>query len=326
MRRISRISLVVASAGTAAAIALTGAGAVQAANVALMVNGIAGGTGLPDLVMANVLGGMFGDYQRQNISWPQQARPVTGPNSLLLGESIDQGVANLDAALESALAQLGPGEHVTLVGLSAGALVVDEAIRRISAEPNAPDKSVLNVVVAGDSSRMLFNTNRYDAILRYRYTPPVETKYDTTVVTAQYDGFADFPDRPANVVAVANAIAGMVTGHVPRMLTGLSTVPTSNITVTTNSLGGVTTSYLVPAERLPLVQLVPALAPQEARLKKIVDAAYRRNDTGSTAAAAPNTPEPVAAAASQAARSAAAAGGPRPSTSTALRRAAAPRA
>lgn len=285
MRRISRISLVVASAGTAAAIALTGAGAVQAANVALMVNGIAGGTGLPDLVMANVLGGMFGDYQRQNISWPQQARPVTGPNSLLLGESIDQGVANLDAALESALAQLGPGEHVTLVGLSAGALVVDEAIRRISAEPNAPDKSVLNVVVAGDSSRMLFNTNRYDAILRYRYTPPVETKYDTTVVTAQYDGFADFPDRPANVVAIANAIAGMVIEHVPHMLTGLSTVPASNITVTTNSMGGVTTSYLAPATHLPLVKLIPALAPQEARLKKIVDAAYRRNDVTSTAAA-----------------------------------------
>lgn len=274
-----------ASAGTIAALALATAGPAEAANTALMVNGIAGGTGIPDLVMANVLGGMFSSYDRQNISWPEQARPVTGPNSLRLSESIDQGAANLDAALRSALAQLGPGEHVTLVGLSAGALVVDEEMRRLAADPDAPDKNLVNVVVAGDSSRMLFNKNRYDAILRYKYTPPVDTRYDTTVVTAQYDGFADFPDRPANVVAIANAIAGMVIEHVPHMLTGLSTVPASNITVTTNSMGGVTTSYLAPATHLPLVKLIPALAPQEARLKKIVDAAYRRNDVTSTAAA-----------------------------------------
>jgi hypothetical protein len=259
-----------------------------------MVNGVAGGTALPDVVMANVLGGVFGSYQRHNIPWPEQVRPITGLSSLTLGQSIDQGVTTLDAAIGSSLAKLGAGEHVTVVGLSAGALVVDEELRRLAADPNAPDKSLLTFVVAGDSSRMLFNKNRYDAILGYKYTPPVDTKYDTTVVTAEYDGFADFPDRPSNVVAVANSLAGMIVQHVPHMLTGLSTVPASNISVTTNPLGGVTTSYLVPATRLPLVQLIPALARQEAQLKKIVDAAYLRNDgksaTGATPAAAATSP------------------------------------
>lgn len=296
MRTTTRSAvLFLAAAGTATTLALSSAAGASAANQALMVNGVAGGTALPDLVMANVLGGMFGSYQRHNIPWPEQVRPITGLSSLTLGQSIDQGLTNLDAAIGSSLLQLGAGEHVTVVGLSAGALVVDEELRRLAVDPNAPDKSLLTFVVAGDSSRMLFNKNRYDAILGYRYTPPVDTKYDTTVVTAEYDGFADFPDRPSNVVAVANSLAGMIVQHVPHMLTGLSTVPASNITVTTNPLGGVTTSYLVPATRLPLVQLIPALARQEARLKKIVDAAYLRND-GKNATAATQVPTPATAA------------------------------
>jgi hypothetical protein len=97
-------------------------------------------------------------------------------------------------------------------------------------------------------------------------------------VAAEYDGFADFPDRPWNVVAVANAIAGEIMRHIPSMFTDLSKVPAWYTTVTVNSLGGITTSYLVPAARLPLVELLPFLAPMEASLRKIVDAGYARND------------------------------------------------
>ena len=58
---------------TAAGVALSTATGAGAANVALMVNGMGAGD-LSDLAMANILGGMFGSYQRQNVSWPQQAR------------------------------------------------------------------------------------------------------------------------------------------------------------------------------------------------------------------------------------------------------------
>lgn len=276
-----------ASTGCAAAMLFSTAVNAQAANTALMINGIAGQTQLSDLVMGNVLGGMFRNYVRQNIVWPQQANPITGPNSLRLDQSIAQGVTNVDAALNTALAQLGPGEHVTIVGLSAGSLVADAEMAKLAADPNAPDKSKLNFVVVADSSRILFNKNRYDAIIKYQYRPPVDTKYDTTVVAAEYDGFADFPDRPLNFLAVANAFAGEIVQHVPNMLTDLSTVPSSNISVKTNSLGGVTTSYLIPAAHLPLVVLIPALAPQEAQLKAKIDTAYVRNDGKNSAAATP---------------------------------------
>jgi len=60
-------------------------------------------------------------------------------------------------------------------------------------------------------------------------------------------------------------------------------VPTKNITVKVNSLGGVTTSYFVSADQLPLVTLLPFLGPQEAQLKETIDRAYARNDGKSAA-------------------------------------------
>lgn len=287
MRTLTRsIGLAVASAGCAATLALTMSAPTLAANKALMVNGIAAGQ-LTDIAMANILGGMFGGktYERVNVPWPQQSRPITGPDSMSLTDSVAEGVVNLDAELTEALAELGPGEHVTLVGLSAGSLVVNDEVRKLANDPNAPDKSQLKIVVIADSSRILFNRNRYDAIIDYQYRVPAETQYDTLVVAAEYDGFADFPDRWWNFLAVANAFAGSIIQHVPTILTDLSTVPAENITVTTNSLGGVTTSYLIPAKRLPLVLLVPFLAPQEAELRDIIDSAYQRNDNKTGAAA-----------------------------------------
>jgi len=287
------VMIALATAGVAAAIGIGSAGSALAANQALMLNGI-GTSGLPDLVMSNVLGGMFGTYERTNVSWPMQARPVTGANSLTLTESVKQGATNLDAAIHTALTKIGPGEHVTVVGLSAGSLVADEELRRLLTDTSAPEKSKLNFVVVGDSSRIPFNKNRLDATINYQYRVPAQTKYDTMAVAAEYDGFADFPDRPWNALAVANAIAGEIVTHVPSMFTNLSRLSAQNITATTNPLGGVTTRYFVPAAHLPLVQLVPGLASQEASLRKIVDSGYARNDAKPAGTSPASVAKPVA--------------------------------
>lgn len=284
------LGIALASLGSAAAIVLSSATPALAANQGLFINGIAGNVPL-GLVKDAILGGAFASYDNTEVSWPQEARPTTGNDSLTLGESVTQGADNLDAALAQALTQIGPGEHVTIIGLSAGALVADEELKRLLANPDAPDKSKLNFVVIADSSRSTFNQNRYDNVLNYQYSTPVDTKYDTVVVVAEYDGFADFPDRVWNIVAVINAYVGEFLNHVPSVFTDLSTVDPSDITVTTNSLGGVTTKYFLPSEHLPLVELLPFLEPQEAALKQIVDSAYKRNDAQSAAA----TPAPAAA-------------------------------
>ena len=42
---------------------------------------------------------------------------------------------------------------------------------------------------------------------------PTDTQFDTVDVIQQYDGFADFPLYPLNLVSTANAVLGMVYVH-----------------------------------------------------------------------------------------------------------------
>lgn len=293
MRASTRsLGLMLAAAASALAVAVSTATA-EAANKVLMVNGMGAGN-LTDIAMANILGGAYGgsNWERENVPWPQQARPLTGRNSLTLTQSINVGTTNLDAAIARSLTEVGPGEKVTVVGLSAGALVVDEQMRLLDSRTDAPGKDKLDFVVIADSSRAGFNKNRYDATIAYQYKVPVESQYDVTVVTGQYDGYADPPDRP-NLLAIANATAGSQLVHIPSMLSPLSAVPASNITTRTNAKGGVTTSYLVPTPTLPLVVLNPSLKAQEATLRKQIDAAYVRNDSQAPVVTPPVVTTPV---------------------------------
>ena len=42
---------------------------------------------------------------------------------------------------------------------------------------------------------------------------PTDTRFDTVVVTRQYDGFADFPLYPLNAIADVNAVLGFLYVH-----------------------------------------------------------------------------------------------------------------
>lgn len=59
------------------------------------------------------------------------------------------------------------------------------------------------------------------------YTMPqqVDSQYDTNHVVTAYDGFSDFPDRPDNLLAVANAAIGAAIAHTPIGFTGPGDVP-----------------------------------------------------------------------------------------------------
>lgn len=283
-----RKALVTCGAAFASAtLALSGPTSAWASSTALIIGGIGAGT-MGDVLMAPLLGGQFKDETRVNVTWPAQAGPITGANDMNLGDSIDIGKANLAAAIDTALGQLSRdadgnvinGEKVTVVGLSAGSLVVNEVLRDMVASGQLPDPDDIDVIVIEDSSRqeLINDSGKYNSKLNYTYRPAPITPYDVVVVTGEYDGFADFPDRPWNLLAVANAMAGAVVVHVPVMYGSLSSVPAENITVETNAEGGTTTHYLVPTDTLPLVQLNPKLAPREAELKAKIDAGYSRND------------------------------------------------
>ncbi|BBX70171.1 PE-PPE domain-containing protein [Mycolicibacterium psychrotolerans] len=256
----------------AVCLAVVAAMAPAWAGTTLVVGGIMQKT-VPDIIMENLLAQRFAGDTLRDIEWPAEAKPYIG-KQYTLGQSIGIGTDNLYSQI------LSSTQPITVVGLSAGSLVVDETMRRLLEDgASAPSKANLTFVIVADSSRQKFiNDVKYNPRFDYTYKPAPVTKYDVIVVTGEYDGFADFPDRVWNMLAVINAYAGVITEHVPTAFADLDKVPLKNITEEVNALGGKTIHYLVPATTLPIVKLLPFLKRSEASLKASIDKAYKRND------------------------------------------------
>ena len=261
-----------------------------------------GGKGQPVLSeaeMAAVLGGRYAGDTRVSVEWPAQAWPLTGLTSLTVGQSVAIGIEQLEEAIAETS---GP---TVVLGISQGSLVVDAVQRRLAA--NGTNSQLSFVTIAGmNRGDGIFTRFRgvYLPILDYTPQPEPVTPYDTIVVAKEYDGWAHFPDRPWNLLAMLNAIAGsgIIPGfsgvHDATVSADLSQVPLKNITTTVNSRGGTTTSYLMPTQDLPLLQPLrdwgvpkPLVDAVNELLKPVVDAGYSRNDGPSVA---PTTSPPPA--------------------------------
>lgn len=307
---IRKAGVACGTAFASVAIALSAATGAGASSTAVMIGGIKIPT-MTDLMMAPLLEGAFKNQTRTSVTWPAEAGPYSGKDDMTLGASIRIGIPALDSAITTALGNLTRdangnvvnGEKVTVVGLSAGSLVVNEVMREWMQEGVMPDPDDITFIVVEDSSRQeLIKDAKYSTKYDYTYQPPPITPYDVIVITGEYDGMADMPDRPWNFLAIANAMAGSIVVHVPVMYTtSLDELKalegTKYYTEDTNIKGGVTKHYLVPTATLPLVQLMPWLKPKEAELKAKIDKGYKRNDPVTTTvakAAAITAPEATA--------------------------------
>jgi hypothetical protein len=267
-----------------------------------------GGKGQPvlsDAEMASVLDGRYAADTRVSVEWPAQAWPLTGLTSLTVGQSVAIGVEQLEEAID------GSSGPTVVLGISQGSLVVDAVQRQLAA--NGTDLELSFVTIADmNRGNGIFTHFRgvYIPILDYTPRPEPVTPYNTIVVAQEYDGWADFPDRPWNLLATMNAIAGsgVVPGfagvHDATVSADLSQVPPKNITTTVNSRGGTTKSYLVPTRDLPLLAPLrdwgvpkPLVDTVNHLLKPVVDAGYSRNDSPSVAPSTlrppANTPKPL---------------------------------
>ena len=88
--------------------------------------------------------------------------------------------------------------------------------------------------------------------------PTPSNPYPTAVYTQEYDGFADFPQYPINLLADLNAYVGIFTQHfsyadlTPQQINSAIVLPTTGDTTTTY--------YMIPTANLPLlvpVRLIP---------------------------------------------------------------------
>jgi hypothetical protein len=228
------------------------------------------------------------DATRVVIPYPGGFWPVTGLDSPTVGESVAVGTNNLDAAIRSTS---GP---IVMTGLSQGTLVLDAEQTRLASDPNAPPPDQITFIKAGDPGHLLariFKPGTHVPLIDYTVPAPVESQYNTIDIVGEYDIFSDPPDRPWNLIADLNAIAAA--GYYGHSSTGFSdpaSVAPEDITVTTNSTGATTTTYLIRSEQLPLVQALQdmaGLSPETAQrldqtLRPVVDSAYMRNDGSSS--------------------------------------------
>jgi diacyltrehalose acyltransferase len=223
----------------------------------------------------------------------EEIYPGIGLDGPSIGESVDVGEPNLETAIRN-------GGAGTAMGLSEGALVLNAVKARLANDPTAPPPDQLTFATFGDPIAktpfgesfltQMFPVGSVVPAMDYRIPAPVESQYHTDQFVSAYDSIADFPDRPDNLFALANSIAGLATGHTAIAFTNPSNIPPQNIRTTVNSRGATTTTYLVPEQHLPLVFGFKYLGVPEDTLNKLdaillprVNAGYSRNDDPATA-------------------------------------------
>jgi diacyltrehalose acyltransferase len=126
-------------------------------------------------------------------------------------------------------------------------------------------------------------------VIDYTMPKAVDSQHDNNKVVTTYDGLSDFPDRPDNLVSLANAAAGAALVHTPTAFTSPGDVPPTNIRANVNAKGGTTTTYLIPVDHLPLTFPLRYLGVPsgfvdqiDSVLQPMADAGYARNDNPAT--------------------------------------------
>jgi hypothetical protein len=147
------------------------------------------------------------------VEWPAQiGLPILG--SLTYEASQQQGVQNIDSAIDSTLPTLSPGERAVVFGYSSSANVVVREMRGLQNQPGgAPAIDQLEFLLLGNPNRPNGGIlQRFAGLfipfvgIRLDGSTPIDTPYATTDISWQYDTVADFPNYPLNLLADLNAL------------------------------------------------------------------------------------------------------------------------
>jgi hypothetical protein len=196
----------------------------------------------------------------QPVVTPEQFWPLSGWNHMTIDQSISLGASMVDDAL---LRELGSGsDPIVVFGDSQSSSILTLEKRSLSGLPDAQKDRIVLVLAA--------NPNRPNGGLLERIAPvtipvigltgtgatPTTSGINTTDIAFQYDGIADFPRYPLNILAILNVIAGAdihssyMSG--PRGYTEGELLDAINDPVNRQTYGD-TTYITIPAKQLPLL-------------------------------------------------------------------------
>jgi hypothetical protein len=206
-------------------------------------------------------------YTSVGLPIPDELAPVTGLDSEPFGTSLQQGTEVLNTAIMN---QIDAGNDVVVFGYSQSATVETLELEQLASLPadERPSPDQLAFVMIGDG-------NNPDGGLLERFDgafiPSLDASfsgatpddvYPTDIYTLQYDGWADYPQYPLNILADLNAFAGIayVHGEYP-YLTAAQIAAAQQLPTTASDT--MTNYYLIPTQNLPLLEPLEQLgAPQ----------------------------------------------------------------
>lgn len=173
---------------------------------------------------------VFPDFTFDGVTIPNQfcpivCQPLPVPQ-LNFADSLAQGAANLDASIRS---QLEAGDAVTVFGYSQSAVVSTLAMQKLLADvpSGAYDPLNLHFVLIGDPnspiggilSRLDFADGLDGGMQHVPFLGiPLgigagPTDFGASIYSTEYDGWSNFPQDPTNLVAVLNALMGILAEH-----------------------------------------------------------------------------------------------------------------
>lgn len=167
------------------------------------------------------------------------------------------------------MAQYAAGENTVVFGYSQSAGIATLEMRYLQTLPvgQKPDLSQLSFVLAANPDRpdggiyVRFN-NPLSPLLQalgFEVAGPTPTNaYPTTDYAIEYDGIADFPQYPLDVLADANAISGIFFLH-PTYSDLTPTQIASGLVEPVSSADTQTTYILIPTQNLPLLDPLRAI-------------------------------------------------------------------
>lgn len=199
---------------------------------------------------------------------PEGLYPITGVKSLPLSVSVNEGNQIL---YDEIVRQIAEGNTATVFGYSQSAIISSLVMNPDNAGcVNTPTCGIelgapVNFVLVGNEMNpnggFLSRFPGLDlpslGIPFYGPTPP--DSFTVTNYTLEYDGFADFPRYPLNVISVLNAGLGIIFVHTkyldvtPEQIENAIALPTSAANQH---------YYIIPTENLPLLEplrLIPVI-------------------------------------------------------------------
>ncbi len=176
----------------------------------------------------------FSNYTPEVVHTPEQFCPIVcnpAEPDLTFGQSVDQGVVDLNNAIDAAFQ--GGATNVAVLGYSQSATVATVEMNNLLNSAPPGELSHLNFVLLGDPNSPIGGIlDRFqfpDGVGAFSLSPEPQhvpfldiplslgttptTGIASDIYTAEYDGWANFPEDPSNILADINALVGIQTVH-----------------------------------------------------------------------------------------------------------------